>query len=475
MDTVTADYQRLEVASSPSVDLPTDKRVAFGWAAAALPPSGDPLHLRPPADLPTGAARLRVTVALDSREVARVAVALAESGQAVGELDVRYSSALHPYELLIGADMVDAARREGLMLRLAAGEAPLWLYTDAPEDAAPLAPHLLFSATPDPLAQFFARLNSPASIMPWGWLEGCVLDALYHLDAALPNAGFGRGLARHLALYHVPEGRLIYEDPRSRPVDDRTYGIEGTLPLAILARIQPDHPILDDALAFWAGTEAAGGVVTDGASITAEGSYTIAYPMAVLSVIRGDPALAERARAQVAARAAHLWADGALWLRHHPDGSYTLRNWARGWAWHLLGAARTLATLGIDDASAEITTDFARLAGVIIGYQRADGLWNCFVDDPAGTPDTSGSAGIAAALTLGHQLGILPYAGREAALRAVDGLRPYLTPDGLLTGVAQMNKGGEALQRADYRVISGMGMGLMGQLLALLLPVESAG
>jgi hypothetical protein len=41
-------------------------------------------------------------------------------------------------------------------------------------------------------------------------------------------------------------------------------------------------------------------------------------------------------------------------------------------------------------------------------------------------------------------------------------------PDGFLGGVAQANKGGERLQRGDYRVIYQMGMGLMAQLIAAL-------
>lgn len=40
--------------------------------------------------------------------------------------------------------------------------------------------------------------------------------------------------------------------------------------------------------------------------------------------------------------------------------------------------------------------------------------------------------------------------------------------DAFLGRVAQSNKGGEALQRGNYRVIYQMGMGLMAQLIAAL-------
>jgi hypothetical protein len=44
----------------------------------------------------------------------------------------------------------------------------------------------------------------------------------------------------------------------------------------------------------------------------------------------------------------------------------------------------------------------------------------------------------------------------------------HLTPDGLLGGAAPANRGGESLQRSAHRVLSPMGMGLMGQLAAAL-------
>jgi hypothetical protein len=50
-------------------------------------------------------------------------------------------------------------------------------------------------------------------------------------------------------------------------------------------------------------------------------------------------------------------------------------------------------------------------------------------------------------------------------------LTRHLTADGLLGGVSQSNKGGEALQRGSYRSIYQMGMGLKAQLIAALAPV----
>lgn len=81
-------------------------------------------------------------------------------------------------------------------------------------------------------------------------------------------------------------------------------------------------------------------------------------------------------------------------------------------------------------------------------------------------PDTSGSAGIAAAIAIGVNSGFLPKNYKKYPTQALRGLLPYLTPDGYLGGVAQDNRGGLELQRGPYRVLAQMGMGLLAQLVA---------
>lgn len=83
-------------------------------------------------------------------------------------------------------------------------------------------------------------------------------------------------------------------------------------------------------------------------------------------------------------------------------------------------------------------------------------------------PDTGGSAGIAAAFALGAREGWLETEFRQSAEQTLTGLQTWLSPDGFLGGVSQSNKGGEALQRGNYRVIYQMAMGLMAQLIAAL-------
>ena len=89
-----------------------------------------------------------------------------------------------------------------------------------------------------------------------------------------------------------------------------------------------------------------------------------------------------------------------LYLRNSA-GKLTYRNWARGCCWYSLGLVRTMQaaqTAGVilpDDLLEEVN-DVLRW---LLAQQRADGLWSNFIDEQAMLPDTSGSAGIAAAMT----------------------------------------------------------------------------
>jgi unsaturated rhamnogalacturonyl hydrolase len=385
------------------------------------------------------------------------------SGRVVARFDVRYAHAFQPFEALLSAQAVREILAQGLGLRLVQGETPLWLLHDPHGDAEPaLMPHILVSANPDRLQAFRYRLNSLASLQFFGWQEGCVLDGL--LDMANvrliePDLAL-RTIAAHFAHFFDAEGNLDFSKPR-RDI----YGIEATLPFAVLARTQPDHPALKTVVRFWQAARAANGVVQDGGTLSAEGSYTVAYPMAQLGVLQDEPSLVASALEQLRARRA-LFDGEALALRLHSDGRRTFVNWARAAAWYLLGLARTLAIL--PDPPADLREALARAAQWVVRRQNKQGVWHAFLNAPEVAPDNGGSAGIAAALAIGVRAGLLSPAMREPAAHAAQTLSNALTPDGFLTGIAQVNKGGEALQRDDYRVISQFGMGLLAQLYAAL-------
>lgn len=447
-------------------------RAPFGWPVLRIEP-GASLHLgvSAPAAPAPGGGWLRVTVAVDDREEKLLSVRLPSSGRELGVLDLRFAHSLEPFELALSADDYAAAARDGVVLALPRASYSLQVFASGlPADAASLEPRLVPDGATDRMAAFFERLASRASAQTFGWMEGCVLDALHDLHVATGEPRWRAALDAHFALFITSDNRLVYEDPRGRPADGVIYGIEGALPFAQLAKIAaPEHPLLGLALRFFREKLNAEGTFVVPETITSEGSYTIAYPLAVLARTRSDPGLARLSAGVLRVRRESLRRGDGLWLRHHVDGARSFRSWARGVAWYLLGLGLALEHLeGLADV-ADLKDEFLAAAGWALRHQRADGLWGCFLDEEATPPDTSGSAGIAAAFARGVCAGLLPAAEFEgAALRCRDALPAYLTPDGFLGGAAQSNRGGEALQRGPYRVLSPMAMGLMGQLCAAL-------
>lgn len=446
-------------------------RAPFGWPVLRIEP-GVSLPVRPvvPEQAAPRGGWLRVTVSVDDREEKLLSVRLPSSGRELGVIDLRYAHSLEPFQLVLSAADYAAVASEGVVLSLTQATYSIQLLDlELPDDAAPLAPRLVPDVASDRVAEFFDRLASRSSVQTFGWMEGCVLDGLHDLHVATSEPRWRATIDAHFALFFTPDNRLVYESPRGHPSDDVIYGIEGSLPFAQLAKIAPEHPWIERALEFFHRRLNADGTFTHPETVTAEGSYTIAYPLAVIAQGRGDAALAELAANVLRVRRASLRRPDGLWLRHHDDDSRTFRSWARGVAWYLLGLGRSLEHLeGLTDTT-DLKTEFLAAAEWALGYQRADGLWGCFIDEDATYFDTSGSAGIAAAFARGVRAGLLPSERfTSAANRCLDALPAHLTPDGFLGGTAQSNRGGEALQRSSYRVLAPMAMGLMGQLYAAL-------
>jgi rhamnogalacturonyl hydrolase YesR len=191
--------------------------------------------------------------------------------------------------------------------------------------------------------------------------------------------------------------------------------------------------------------------------------------MAVLGVTRSNANLRETAVAQLrAARERLVDAEGNLYLRHDErTGERTYLGWARGVAWYILGLAATLDTLPADERPRDLLDELRRSLAWAVRYRRQDGLWCAFLPEAAVAPDTSGSAGIGAALCIAHRLGVADPAWIGSAQHALEGSIARLSPHGFLTGVSQSNKseGGPAFQRSDHRVSMQFGMGFLGILL----------
>ncbi len=454
------------LAIAPSSPLPAGKRVTCDWPAFSLGPS--PVLLRPPGTprWPASAAWLRITTAIDDREPRFITVAVGGGGRVLGRLDLRFAHAIETFQIELPAAAVAEVSTRGVELSLVGSGAPMWFFTDGAAVPPELKPHLMFApADVDRVAEFHRRVASVGSVQAFGWMEGCLLEGLAALDRRSPHGRYAAARDAHWKLFVPARDKLLYEDPRSNRVEDRVYGIEGALPFADLARRDAASPVLDIFLRFAHSHRRPDGAIQDGGTTTAEGTYTIGYPLAMIAAARRDAALAELAREQLRLRIQRLWHEGAIWLRRTDKNAFTFRGWARGVAWHALGIASSLEPLRQFGASDEFDRELQRIAAWVLPLQRSDGLWSCFIEDAKSPPDTSGSAGIAAALAIGVRLGVLPAETRVAAQRTITGVQAHLTPDGLVGGVAQSNRGGEDLQRSDYRVLGQIGMGLLALLI----------
>lgn len=460
-------HEPLSIA--PSSPIPVGKRVTGDWPAFSL--GQQPVLLRPPATSspawPAGAAWLRITTAIDDREPRFISVTVGGGGRALGRFDLRFAHAIETFQLELPAAAVAEIRTRGIELKLEGTGAPMWLFTDSAAVPTELKPHLMFAPSEvDRVAEFHRRVASVGSVQAFGWMEGCLMEGLAALDRRAPGGRYAAAREAHWRLFVPSRDKLLYEDPRSNRVEGKVYGIEGALPFADLARRDPTSPVLDIFVQFAKEHRRQDGAIQDGGTTTGEGTYTIGYPLAMIAAARRDAALAELAREQLRLRIERLWHEGAIWLRRTDKKAYTFRGWARGVAWHSLGIASSIAPLRQHGDTAEFEAELKRIAAWVLPLQRPDGLWSCFIEDNKSLPDTSGSAGIAAALAIGARLGVLPAGARAAAQRTISGVQAHLTPDGLVGGVAQSNRGGEALQRGDYRVLGQIGMGLLALLIA---------
>ncbi|GAA3413460.1 glycoside hydrolase family 88 protein [Paenibacillus hodogayensis] len=462
--------------------LPEGRRTPRGWNAVRVD-KDDGLVLDWKKNAPfmdwqsAGEGRLRISAALDYREAGQVEVFLGRSGERIGSFDIRYAYTFQPFELVLDGERTAAVVREGVVLRTNGEGRPLWIFDELQGDEARqlFAPHLLIGRSERRMELFLHSIASLSSLQPFGWLEGCVLDGLYALRQTVGGERIDLAIAKHLEQYFSEDGRLLYEDLHGKVADDKLTTIEATLPLAVIAKLRVDHPFVMRAISFWESRSVAGGgAIVDGDTVTAEGAYTVAYPLAVIASRLKREDLAEQAISEILLRRDALTSGEHLFLRYNRKmGAHVFRNWSRAYAWYMLGMTKAWhelkhAAFGHLPALGEVEREIRRIADVALRWVRPEGLWTAFLDEPGTGAETSGSAGIAAALALGAGYGLLDRHHEDAAARTFAALQPYLTPDGILSGVTQHNAGGIELQRCGYRVLSQMGMGLMAQLYAAL-------
>ncbi|MDF2721061.1 MAG: hypothetical protein K0Q59_736, partial [Paenibacillus sp.] len=281
-------YEMANIVAAPATVVPEGKRLPLGWPGVLIGERGEEVQLKWPEtahrrytsggglSLELG-SRLRIAVAMDIREEKRIEAYLLESNTTLGYFDIRFAYSYEPFEVVLNAAQTEAALREGVGLRSMGGEWQLWVFDELGGDAERrlFAPHLLLHGQEDRREQqFLAQMASLSSLQPFGWLEGCVLDGLSSLRPVLGEERAEQAIAVHLRQFLDEHGRLVYEDLHGKPADGKFTTHEATLPIAVIAKTNPNHPVVLQTVEYLKlhspFTE----------STTAEGCYTIAYPLA---------------------------------------------------------------------------------------------------------------------------------------------------------------------------------------------------
>jgi unsaturated rhamnogalacturonyl hydrolase len=399
----------------------------------------------------------RICLATDLRSFQKVEVNLAESKMSIDVIDLTMGAPFQLLELEIPRKYVSIVIKKGVDLRII-GKGPAVSFF-IPCEGVPESffPHLLQPGNVSPLEEFYVKMASLASLSSYGWQEGCVIDGLADLHKKFPDKKmFKVALDTHLDLLFPENTTLKHEN-----------SIEETSCIAQLALRDSKSIYIDSVLHFWKSKEDVKGMIND-ERIAAEGNYTVAWPLAVIAKQLHRPDLAEKAIRELRMRRDSLVdKDGVLWLRHKSDDrpQKTYKLWSRGTAWYFLGLARTLDIL--ENPPADLIAEYQRSAAFLVKYQRDNGMFHIFMEEDSTAFESSGTAGVAAALAIGirnNWIGkeYLPY-----ITRALAGLENRLTPDGFLKGTAQTNKaeGGETFQRATNGAILQFGMGMFAQLI----------
>jgi unsaturated rhamnogalacturonyl hydrolase len=472
--------------SGGEVDLPTEKYIPFDWSVREIGVDTEGVKLSWQIDVPKEKKqfRLRLTSATDVREVLILEVKTAISHKKIADWDVRFACYMQPFELAIPKEDIKTVFTEGVILTMKEGSKPFWFFTKSESSReinfplkgsktasyvgkinAPTAflPHLLVSEKPKKDA-WQDRLLSLESIQTFGWMQGVVFDGLFEMSHHSKKAK--TVLAQHLDLY-FKKNSLVYANYNNVKSVETISTVESILPFAILAQLNPTHPLLKTAIEFCEKHANTEGVIADDIGdnrlLKTEECYTVSYPLAVLAKTLNRPNLAELAIKTLKSRVFLLERDNRIFQKGTEKGELYFENWARGVAWYLLGLVKTLVYLPDSQEKDAIKVSLQKSVEKVIAYQQENGLWYNFFHRPETGFETSGTAGITAALMYGFQHNLLGDNARKAAMKAQNGLLPYFTPDGFLTGTSQVNKpqGGGTLQLNGFRVISPYTLGFL--------------
>ena len=459
-----------DYGNASKIPVPEGHRVAFGYDYFSLDTSADGLVLRCP-DLVSdfdGDAYLRLQVAIDTREEDEIEVYLNNTDRKIGHLSIWYPTGLQLFETKLDCD-ITSIKKAGIRLK-SNGTKPIFFLTSTTNNGS----HMLLDDSKGVYEEerWINALCSYRSVQPFGWTEGCGLDGLQELYARGKDKCALKAIQQHLDLYLVDDQNLIYVDLKSRPQDNTFGNLEAGLPFAIIGQHRPHHASLNLFIDFCkARFDTNGNFIPE--SLSTEGCYTLAFPLAVLGRELKRPELYELALLEIEQRVAQLTDEEAVyntWTKK--EGKTDIRrNWGRGFVWFLLGIVKTVEILQQDRAYREtprivrLRETFQYYANIALSHQQPDYSWCAYLDQPETKFESSATAGLAAAFAHGHRMGWLPSFSGNQLRNIYQRLLDDLTSDGFLRSVTQRNAGSiELLQKGTYRVIAQYALGFMAQI-----------
>lgn len=431
------------------------RRIPFGWPGMQINPNA-PIRAQWDTSTisggDTGSITLRVKTATHSNVMQHLRICFDDGTESA--LMLPLTNPLQPFEVAVSLPQFLSGGAS-----ISASEAGIVVLASN-EEAKGAGPHFLIGSDPGDPPRLVDFLRSDNSLQGFHWMEACVLDGLMDL-------GFKTEAERHLARFFDSAGSFVGENIWGKPSGGELLSVENQGCFAALALLDASHPGIDQVLKFWfSHKDPVTGQICDGGT-AAESSYSVAYPLMVIGVERGRADWRCLALQQLRInQEALVGPDGEIWLRRDKAGNRTFRGWARGVCWYLLGLARTLRAAPRDERDPALISELQRALCWILKHRRSDGLWSNFVEDHSIAVDTSGSAGIAAALQIAINEKFFDSADEDFTGVTASALESFISADGCMRGAAQSNNGGESLQRGDLRVLAPFASGLMAQLLA---------
>jgi rhamnogalacturonyl hydrolase YesR len=458
--------------SGGDANLPKDKYIPFDWEFSEISNENRGIKLTwQEKNLDKKSlARLRITSATDVREALVLEVKTTVSNTKIADWDLQFAAYMQPFDLEIPKEILKTVLSEGIILRLKKGTKPFWIFTENSSKSAPNAylPHLLVYEKVDKDTEssdrWKDRLLSLESVQTFGWQQGIIWDGLFEMSKNSAKAK--KVLAHQMELYFGNE-KLVYAKYNNEKEVDKINGVESILPFAILAQTNPTHPSIKTAIEFCQAHANSEGIIADGKGnnrlVKTEECYTVSYPLAVLAKTLNRPDLADLAIKTLQSRIDLLENTNSIYQRGAENGELFFENWSRGVAWYLLGLVKTIVYLPESNEREALKNSFQKSVEKIVKYQQTNGLWYNIYHQPETGFETSGTAGIAAAINYGIENDLLNISYQKVVRNAKKGLILYFTPDGFLTGTSQVNKaeGGSQLQMNGFRIISPYTLGLL--------------